>query len=276
MERKVLGVTRLVPRLVRRAESLPINIGEKPVRIRNLFSVVSVALLAITSQSRGDIITQWNFNSLVPDGIAGTGTTTPSTGVGTASMIGGVIPVGGGFLNGNNSGGSSDPVVNDDSAWRTRGYPAQGTSSGTAGVRFNVSTMGQENIFVSWDHLHSLISSRYSQFQYSVDGLTFSSAGLLNDGIFSAAATETLLWANSRTVDLSAIASVANNPNFAFQIVSIFDPTLGNAYSSPADSGYTGGEWTFDMVTVNGVVPEPSTLGLVVSVGLALFRRRKA
>lgn len=217
------------------------------MNIRFLSAAAAIALTAASSFAQ-TTITQWNFNSPVPDANTGTGTTNPSTGIGTSALLGGITQT---FASGDASGGSSDPAVGDDSGWQTTAYPAQGIGSGTAGIEFAVSTSGYTGIVVSWDHRHSNTSSRFSQFQYSTDGVnftpgaTFEANALPNGGD---------TWYNTRQVDLSAISGANNNPNFKFRIVAVFDPALGNAYSAAtASSTYAGGGTNrFDMVTVRG------------------------
>ena len=52
---------------------------------------VSLSLFVVLSlfSAYADLITQWNFNSVPPDGSTSTGTNVPSVGYGTAVLIGG-------------------------------------------------------------------------------------------------------------------------------------------------------------------------------------------
>jgi hypothetical protein len=86
-------------------------------------------------------------------------------------------------------------------------------------------------------------------------------------------------------VDLSSIAGVAENPNFAFRIVAAFAPGTSEYLAANSTSNYAaGGTWRFDMVTLNGTaaaVPEAGSLaGLsLVALGMAaagIRRRRQA
>jgi hypothetical protein len=220
------------------------------------------------STAGADIVTQWNFNGSV-------GTTSPSLGAGTASLFGGTTAT---FASGNSNGGSTDPETSsDDKGWNLTAFAPQGTEDGLRGASFAVSTVGYQSIVVTWDHRHSNTSSKYVRFEYSIDGSSFSSAGLANGGIFSAELGGDT-WYNNRSVDLTGIAGVANNASFAFRVVAIFDPSLGNAFAaSTSTSTYAGtGTWRFDMVTVNGVVPAPGVAALLGVAGALQGRRRRS
>ena len=221
------------------------------------------ALLAAESAQAQVVVTQWNFNSVTPDAATSTGSTLPSVGSGTASVIGGVTTA---FASGDASGGSSDPAVGDDSGWQTTTYAAQGAGDKTRGVQFNVSTVGFQDVTVSYDLRHSNTSSRYELFQYSLDGTSFT-----DFSTFDGNKGDT--WFNGRTIDLSSITGADNNANFAFRVVSTFAPgTSAYAASSPTGTYGTAGTWRFDMVTLNAVtaVPEPTTYAMLLA-GLALM-----
>jgi hypothetical protein len=236
------------------------------------FFLVGLLALASATVARGDLITQWNFNSNPPDNPenTGTGTTAPSTGTGTASLLGGVTAT---FASG---GGSTDPLVDDDSGWNTTGYPALGNSNKTAGVQFSVSTVGFEDIIFNFDQRLSNTVNNTWRVQYSTDGSSFTDSTLFT---FTPAATGTGdVWYNTRTVDLSAISGLDNNPNATFRIVSEFDPVAGNYLAARSTSTYsTTGTSRFDMVTISGTpvaVPEPTSLVLVGLAGIGLVLRR--
>lgn len=239
--------------------------------------IVLGAALAVATAASADVITQWNFNgssnTTVP---GGANSPTASTGSGTASLVGGVTAAAQ-FGSGAANGGSSDPAggAPPNYGWQTTSYAAQGFNDDQAGVQFNVSTVGfASDIVVTWDQRHSNTSSRWVQFQYSLDGVNFTSAGLSGGGLFEGTAGDT--WFNGRTVDLSGIAGVANNANFAFRIVASFGPTGGYEASTSTASYASSGTWRFDMVTVNGTIPAPGALALFVCAGLVGSRRRRA
>ncbi len=240
-------------------------------RLLAILTLLAAGLASAPAQT----LSLWNFNSNPADGSTATGTTTPALGLGTASLVGGVT---GTFGSGDANGGSSDPLTGsptDDSGWQTTGYAAPTGANKSTGLQFIVSTLGFTDIKLSFDIRHSNTSSRYERVQYSLDGLNF-----IDSSVFTGAAGDT--WFNNRSVDLTGIAGVANNPNFAFRIVSEWESTAtGSGADAFAASNLTGtyaasGTWRFDMVAVSGtVVPEPTALSLA-GIGLALlaFRQR--
>jgi hypothetical protein len=144
-------------------------------------------------------------------------------------------------------------------------------------VQFLVSTVGFEDVVVTWDQRHSNTSSRFVQFQYTTDGTTF--ADFSPPFVGNAGDT----WFNGRTIDLTGVAGVADNPLFGFRILAAFDPNGTGYVASNTGSTYSGaGTWRFDMVTVSGAaqvadVPAPPAVVVFAGlVGVALLRRRRA
>lgn len=242
-------------------------------RIRT--GLAAATVLAITGPASAAIISQWNFNGTSSTTVpGGTNAPTPSVGTGAASLIGGTTAT---FASGISNGGSTDPETTNppNFGWGTTTYPAQGTNNQSAGVRFDVSTAGQSSVYVYWDQRHSNTSSRFAQFQYTLDGSVANPTWV--DGpsaLFSGPAGDT--WFLQRQVDLTGISGVANNPNFAFRVVSTFDGSGAYAPSN-SSSTYAGtGTWRFDMVTVATTpVPEPATGVLLCGLGMALLHRTR-
>jgi hypothetical protein len=231
---------------------------------------IAAALLA-AGTAHASVLTQWNFNSPVPDGNTGTGTTLPSVGTGTASLVGGTTAS---FASGAAGGGSTDPAPSDNSGWNITTFAAQGTGELTRGVQFAVPTTGFTQLVVSWDQRHSNTAAAHVQFQYSLDGTSFVSFGA------PLVATAGDAWFNNRSVDLSSVSGAADNASFAFRIVAAFAPsTSGYLASNPTSTYASGGTWRFDMVTVSASpIPEPSTYAML-ALGLlgvtAAARRRR-
>jgi endonuclease/exonuclease/phosphatase family metal-dependent hydrolase len=234
--------------------------GNYSVVITNtLGSVTSLdaTLTVVTAQQA--VIAQWNFNSTISDTNVSTGVTTPSIGAGTASLVGGTTAT---FATGDTS---VDPVpANDNSGWNTTSYPAAGTGNKTAGVQFNASTVGRQNIVVTWSERVSNTGSKYVRLQYTTNGTTF--ADFQNATAINAATVY-----EPKTNSLAAVVSVNNNPNFGIRIVAEFESTAANTsntnYVGAAGTYGTGGTVRFDMVTISGSAltqtnppPVPATL----------------
>ena len=217
----------------------------------SLLNVAAVALLALMGSAQASTIAQWNFNSTPPDASTSSGTTAPSAGSGTASLVGSTT---GSFATGDPS---SDPAPTDNSGWGTAGYPAA-ASPNRGGVRFDVDTTGYENISISWFQRNSATASRYGRLQYTVDGSNFTDADVIAitaDSVFTA-----------ETINLAGIPAVANAPAFGFRIVDEWESTATGSGSAAyvatkTGSAYNaGGTWRFDMVTVSGtVIPGANT-----------------
>ncbi|WP_143011122.1 T9SS type A sorting domain-containing protein [Siphonobacter aquaeclarae] len=205
-------------------------------------------------------LVQWNFNT--PDSDNATGTTSPSTGTGTILAVGGTTaPTTTGFGRGNSNGGSTDPAADaDDSGWPVSNFPVQGTADKTAGIEIQVSTLGYNQITVSWDQRHSNSSPANLILQYSTDG----GANWIDSDAFAANAGDT--WFNSRTKSFAAVTALNNNPNVRFRILAVLS---GGAYAGSGGAYATTGNWRFDMVTVTGT-PLPLPVSLVSFSGRAV------
>jgi len=221
----------------------------------------AVAALTVNVTPPGSVIAQWNFNSTSPDTNTATGTTTPSAGSGTASLV---TALSQSFF----SGSSVDPANSgtDNSGWSTTSYPGVTNGNKTAGVRFDVSTVGKQNIVVRWDQRVSNTGSKYSRLQYTTNGTDF-----LDFPTAITVASPTNF--EPRTNNLGALPGVNNNASFGFHIVSEFEFTATgsgtNAYvaAAAANTYGTSGTVRFDMVTVFGDAlsasnppPAPATL----------------
>ncbi|MHC1777843.1 MAG: T9SS type A sorting domain-containing protein [Lentimicrobium sp.] len=215
-----------------------------------LMTFVTIALVfagvAFTAIQAGAQVTiaQWTFTGDV---------TTPSTGSGTASLIGGTSAT---FA----TGFAGSP----DRAWNSSGYPMQGEGSGTAGVEFIVSTSGYSNIAVSWDGRHSNTSSNRVRLQYTLNGndwINFvadagnainSSAGAdkgFDNGRYIADAGDT--W-YQRSASFSSIAGASDNAAFAVRMVSEFFDGSGYAAATTTSTYSENGTLRYDNVTFQG------------------------
>lgn len=234
-------------------------------------ALVTLALGAAANAGTAVIITQWDFNQFPASGALPN--PAPSLGTGTAGGVNlsGATPLTGSASDLGGGNVSSDPTQ-PGTAWNSTGYAPQGTENNNRGVQFNVSTLGYTDaIGISFDVRGSNTASRYIRLMYSLDGTTFTSAGLDNDGVYEIVGGP--VFNNGITFSLANIAGASNNANFAFRIVATFAPNT-NAYAAVGSgSNYgTGGTLRYDMVTV--FVPAPGAIALLGLAGFVARRRR--
>jgi hypothetical protein len=218
----------------------------------NLPKLVAFALLVSATSWGQATIAQWNFNGASATDVPG-GATSPlvSVGAGTAQLIGGTTAT---FASGNTTAGTLETETTSppNYGWGTTGYPAAGTGNKTAGVQFNVSTVGQAGIIFKFEQRHSNTSANTYVAQYTTDRTAGSPIWVdAQTFTFTPAATGTGdTWYNARTADVSSVTALNNNPNVAFRVVSAFDPITGDYLASRSTSTYGGGTARFDMVTI--------------------------
>jgi len=253
--------------------------------------VLACAVLGalVTSAGGAVVVTQWDFQN---HALAINNSPAPSLGSGVARVLGmnnnlnGVVSIDGAdIFGGNSANGSTDPIQGGNPViargWRVRGQrvpggaAANGWSSFAAeysqGAGFGASTAGFSGITASYDIYVTDRGPAYWQFQYTTDGTAWNNAGLV--GFANLAGDR---WYNSNIVDLSGIAGVNNNLNFAIRIVGTYAP--GTTQYFAADAGpmsNTSGNWRFDMVTITAV-PAPAAGVLISLAGFAVSRRRRA
>jgi hypothetical protein len=216
-------------------------------------SVANLTLLATPATN----LARWDFNAT---NLLVVTTPTASIGSGTASLLNGVTAT---FSSGTYSDPAGTPGA-ANSGWNTATYPPQGTSNKTAGVQFNVSTLGYQNILLTWEERHSDTASKYVRLQYTTDGTTF-----VDGDVF------TMLSLNNSfvfyTSDLSGIPGVNNNANFAFRIVSEWEATaIGNSNSNYVATvtsylvsvyGNAAGAPTLASTTISNIIGTTLTYG---------------
>lgn len=184
----------------------------------------------------------WDFN----DTNAPAASPPPSIGAGTASLVGGVSAT-------LAAGASSDHnPTGTNLAWNTTSYPAQGSGNKTAGVQFNVSTLGYQNIYLAWSQRHSNTGSKHTRLQYSADGVTF------EDLDFNTMANGETFVSLAR--ELAALPAANNNPDFAFRIVTEFESPANPNYAGTAGSYSPAGTIRFDLVRVYGDHYDPGAV----------------
>lgn len=206
----------------------------------------------------------WNFNSNPADTLTTTGTTLPSIGSGTFSLIGGTTST---FASAATGTGSSDPATADDSEISVSNWAAQSAGSGTRGVEFAFSTLNYSGNVFEFDVRFSNSMSKFVEVLLSVNGgSSFSSLGVITG------AGDTRF--NNQSFALGAAAD--NQADVRVRVVSIFAPST-TAYTTAGVATYaTTGTLRIDMVSVEGtLVPTPGAAALVGLGGLVIARRRR-
>ena len=131
-------------------------------------------------------------------------------------------------------------------------------------LQFQSSTVGLQDINVSWDQTRSSTGPTGFKLQYGTDGTTFTDSlvyTVLNNEIANGGT-----WNNTTfipnyhfDVDLSSIAALDNQPAVYFRLTNTVTGTN------------VAGTSRVDNFTILGVVPEPATSLLLAIAGLALM-----
>jgi hypothetical protein len=201
----------------------------------------SPAILTLLA-TPSNVISRWDFNAT--NSLA-TNAPAPSIGSGTASLVEGAV---GSFASGTFSdpAGAPGPA---NSGWNSATYATQGTSNKVRGVQFNVSTVGYQDVLLTWEERHSDTASKYTRLLYSTDGITF-----VDGPVFTMTATNNSFVFYS--ADLSSISSINNNPSVTFRIVPEWEATaIGNNNSNfvaTVTSYNPAGTIRFDLMTAFG------------------------
>jgi PEP-CTERM motif len=214
------------------------------------FCTAALALACGVAQAQ--IAAQWTFESSF-SGITGTSTTlggiSPEFGTGTASGVHA------GAATWSSPAGNGSPHSFSVNTWAIGDY-----------FQFQTSTLGLNNILVTFDQTSSGTGPRDFKFAFSTDGTTFTQFG--SDYVVLANASPNPVW-NSSTAspiysysfNLSSVPALNNASAVYFRIVD--DSTVSANGGTVAVTGTD----RIDNFTVQ-VVPEPST---TVLAGLGLF-----
>ncbi len=274
------------------------------------------ALLAasLTAAQAQSMITDWSFTSAVSPGY---NTPAPTFGSGSATQMGMNNSY---TFNGNEGPGSvascdvtssTGDSLSTGFGWRVRGLTnvgnlgpgnANGWNSqapiGTQGAQFLASTLGYNNIKLTFDLQTTAQATRNLEVLYTLNGTTWNNATItsagsgVNGGVIGTIKTgslgdsltvngsymslsSTAGWNNQISVDFSSIAGANNDANFGIEIVNASTGAddvnvAGNALNN------SSGNWRLNNVEIQGV-PEPSMLALAALglTSLFFFRQRQ-
>ncbi len=215
--------------------------------VKNYFKVLLVLCFSVTFgayvANAQTTITEWTFDNE---------TLLPATGTGTAANFGGTTTA---YASGETDG----------RAWNTSTYPEQGAGSGTAGAQFTVSTAGYNDVSVSWTNRMSNTAANRIRLQYTLNGTDWinfeasdENATNTRDGVNKGFDNGTYIadtgtvWYH-RSANLTGIAEINNNPQFAVRLVTEFaDGTDQYGAANPASSYSPNGTVRIDNVIFTG------------------------
>jgi len=262
--------------------------------MKNILSIAAV-IAASLPVAQAATITAWTFEN---NALAVNNSPAPSTGSGTASSIGMATyptPNVGVTTNDVLAGSAGDTGANGNAdltnIWRIRAQAgtsgaANGWSSlapiGTQGAVFSASTVGYNNITVSFDWYATTQGEANLQLQYTTDGVTWKNVALSLSGSDGGLALKNnstsantvngsyvsitgggQAWFTGLTATISD-PNAANNPKFAIQMVNA--STGADCVSASGTAlNNNSGNWRFDNVTISGTFTGFSAGNLVLS-----------
>lgn len=224
---------------------------------------VAAAFMAAAAASAVDagVVARWRFNE---------GSMNATVGVGSADLVR------------TTHSGYSAGVNIDGSAPRNRSLRVGnfGTAPGAAtGLQFAAEVTGFKGIRVTYWQRNERTSSRWARLQYSLNGGTFTSAGLAGGGLYRVMQAGVFKRISFAIPGTGALAGV---DQLRFRVLAAAVPGTSE-FAGTAGAYAAAGCWRFDLVsvtgsaigTVNSTTPAPGALALLGLGGAAAWGRRR-
>jgi hypothetical protein len=227
------------------------RLRNSPVRLLGKIALTSVIALSSAIIAHGDTLDDWTFETSMPNG---TGTDN-----GPYAPDGGILTLG---------AGASGHHASASTAWST----ISGNGSLSAynsnhwGVndywQFTLTTLGYNDITVSYAQEGSSTGPANFQFQYSTDGTSFTNFG-------SAYSLTSSTSYKTSSFDLSMVPGVNTAPTVYFRVLDTSTTAIGGGSVGAAGSDH------IDDFVVSGLIaiPEPSVY-MLLGIGLLVCAQR--
>lgn len=206
--------------------------------MKNIVPALVVAL-ALAASASAQTIAQWTFETSVP---TTAGPLAPEIGLGSA--IG--FHASGSTVYSNPAGNGSLESWSSN-FWSTGDY-----------YQFQVSSLGLEDISISWDQMRSSTGPANFDLSWSTDGVAFTAIQSYDVAVTFGTFSQSF----------AAVSGADNQTDLYFRLI------------QTSATGATSGTNRVDNVTISGVtaIPEPSTYAVIMGVltlGVVLYRRRQ-
>jgi len=225
--------------------------------MKKYYVLLIIGLLSVGLFAQSNAIAVWNYNTIsgtpaAPIADIGSGNSLVVGAMTVATAATGMDPIinnGCGSQNGTNPG-----------AWSFTATP--GLSNESSGVQYQVSTVGYQNVLLTWDMRFSNTAANTVRLQYTIDGLTWQNFtmtssnttfcnGVIDNGRFQNNGVGDQYRRIS--VSFTGVTGIANNANFGVRILAAHYQTSGEfRQTSTPTLVATAGTWRFDNVTFEG------------------------